>query len=248
MGLRPRRTTLAAVVMVGLAGLSGCGSEPPPAPPSGVDGLTIPTPSPDPRDFTHRVTNRWLPLVPGHSWTYAADDGATREVSVTNELVEVAGVTAVEVATRETSATGAATDSFYEFYAQDRFGNVWLLGRKVDRGPLPDWQAGVDGAQAGLAMAAVPRRGDGYAVADARGADEDRAIVLSLDASAATPAGTYDHALLVEYTSVLDPGSVVRRTYARGVGLVSEVGVQGALGQWELTATDPGLPASESPD
>ena len=235
-------------MMIASAGVSGCGSEPPPAPPSGVDGLTIPLPTPDPGQFVRRVTNPWLALAPGARWAYTSEVGDTRLVSVGEETTEVQGVTTTVVHTVERTPGERPRTVRDDLYAQDRAGNVWLFGQQVLRGDGLSWQAGVDGAQAGLAMAAVPRRGDGYAVADARGADEDRAIVLSLDASAATPAGTYDHALLVEYTSVLDPGSVVRRTYARGVGLVAEVGMQGVLGQWELTSTDPGLPASESPD
>ena len=238
MGLRPRRTSLAAVLVALTVTASGCGGSPTPSPPSGVDGLTIPTPSPHPGDFVSRITNPWLPLQRGRSWEYAGDDGATRVVVVTDEGIMVAGVNATEVNTRLTDAQGDVTASYDEFFAQDRSGNVWLLGRKVYRGPLPDWEAGAGGAQAGLAMAATPRRGDGYAVADARGADEDRATVLSVDAGVSTPAGSYDHALLVEYTSELDPGEVVRRTYARGVGLVAEVGVQGGPGRWQLTAVD----------
>jgi hypothetical protein len=212
-----------------------------------VDGLTIPDPSPARSAYVDEVTNPWLALAPGATWVYRSDTGRTRTVSVSDEHVEVDGVTTTVVHTEEQGSAGEARDARAsrvpslvrdDLYAQDRAGNVWLLGQRVLVGAGTSWQAGVDGAAAGLAMAATPRRGDGYAVADAPGADEDRALVLSLDARTTTPLGSFDHALLVEYSSRLAAGTVLRRTYARGVGLVAEEGVQGNLEQWQLTSTD----------
>jgi hypothetical protein len=240
MGLRPRRTTLAVVLLAATATASGCGGSPSESPPSGVDGLTIPTPAPDPRDFTDQVTNPWLALKPGARWEYHSTDGAKRLVTVTGEQVEVEGVEATVVHTEEYAAGTELTAVRDDLYAQDRAGNVWLLGRRVRTGQGQSWLAGTDGARAGLAMAAVPRRGDGYAVADARGADEDRALVVSTNASTATPVATYEHGVLVEYSSVLQPGEEIRRTYARGAGLVSEDDVVGGTGSWLLTSLRPG--------
>ena len=42
----------------------GCGTASEPSPPSGVDELTIPTPSVDPGDFVERIDNPWLPARP----------------------------------------------------------------------------------------------------------------------------------------------------------------------------------------
>ncbi len=50
-----------AVLLV-LAVLAGCGSAPKEIDPTGVDGLVIPTPDPDPTDFVEGVDNRYLPL------------------------------------------------------------------------------------------------------------------------------------------------------------------------------------------
>ena len=51
--------------------------------PSGVDGLTIPTPTPDPADFVDVVDNPWLPLVADSVWTYAVvGAGPARTVTV----------------------------------------------------------------------------------------------------------------------------------------------------------------------
>jgi hypothetical protein len=233
MGLRPRRTPLAAALVALAVAASGCGGSPLPSPPSGVDGLTIPTPSLDAGDFTGRVTNPWLALEPGAHWEYRSIDRGTRRVTVSGEHVQVQGISATVVHTEERTR-GSAPSVRDDLYAQDRAGNVWLLGQRVLTGRGRSWQAGTGGAEAGLAMAAVPRRGDGYAVAAAPGVDERRAVVLSRDTQTVTPAGTYEHALLVECTSPLGPGVVTRQTYARGVGLVAEDDIQGGTGSWLL--------------
>src|SRR3954451_22364579 len=66
--------------------LTGCGTASAPSPPTGVDGLVIPTPSPDPDDFVAEVDNPWLPLPPGRTWTYdVADADGTHRMTVTVE-------------------------------------------------------------------------------------------------------------------------------------------------------------------
>ncbi|WP_134738302.1 hypothetical protein [Nocardioides sp. 503] len=193
-----RRTLAAATALASLAALglaSGCSSASPPSPPAGVDELTVPTPSPDPDDFVAAVDNPWLTLEPGARTTYATGDG---------ELVTTvaAGPEILGVAT--TALTGTATD----FYAQDEAGNVWWFGREGE------WQAGEAGAEAGIAMLAKPRVGDGYAQAE----PGPRAEVLALDGEAQTPAGDFDDLVVVETTE--ESGRVLTSYYARGAGLV----------------------------
>ena len=60
--------------------------------------------------------------------------------------------------------------------------------------------AGVDGAQAGIAMLATPRVGDGYLQEQAPGA-ADRSTVLALDEERTVPAGTFGGLLLTEDTA-----------------------------------------------
>ncbi len=52
-------------MLAALTVLTGCGSASVSSPPSGVDELVIPTPSPDPDDFVAAVDNPWFPLEPG---------------------------------------------------------------------------------------------------------------------------------------------------------------------------------------
>lgn len=214
--------------------LAGCGSASEPSPPAGVDQLEIPTPSPDPDDFVATIDNPWLPLTPGSTWTYESSEGETITVTVTDETRVVAGVSTTVVHDVVTGEDGEVVEDTFDWFAQDRDGNVWYFGEETteydDRG-RPDthgsWEAGVDGARAGLVMAATPRVGDGYRQEYYPGEAEDQAEVLSLDASVEVPFGSYDGVLQTEDTTPLEPELVERKYYARGVGVVLEETVAG---------------------
>jgi hypothetical protein len=189
--------------------------------PRGVDELVIPTPSPDPDDFVDEVDNAWLPLAPGTVWTYDVAGSAVQrlEVRVEQDRETVAGVSCVVVHSTATDRDGEVVEEGDRYYAQDRAGNVWLFGEQGGR----SWRAEEDGAEAGLAMPALPRVGDGYLHERATSA-ADRSTVLALDEERTVPAGTFGDLLLTEDTSTLDTAAevVVRRAYAEGTGLVEE--------------------------
>lgn len=199
---------LAAALVLGLSGCAGIG-QPAPYDSPGINGLVIPTPSPTPADFVEGVDNPWLPLGEGAAWSYAVtDEGRTIgviDVEVLPTVAPIAGLAATAVLT-SSDVTGEETEET-RFYAQDRDGNVWLLGADSDNG---SWRAGADGAQAGLAMPADPRLGDGwrpYAVPglpEAGTSVEDRSA--SLVATRETGAGEAD--------------TRTRNVYEKGVGLV----------------------------
>lgn len=138
----------------------------------------------------------------------------------------VAGVATVEVQDVLTDRLGRVVLEVSRWYAQDTAGNVWGFGAQATSygvdgpDPEPSWEAGVDGAEAGLMMPATPRLGDGYLTAYRPEVVEDRARVVSLDEAAGVPAGAFDGLLELEQTSGLDPGMVVRTYYAPGLGLV----------------------------
>ena len=206
------RRTLAALLLP--LGLGGCGTFAQSYDPTGVDQLTIPTPSPEPSDFTGTVDNPWLPLAPGTTLTYdltGPELTGSRVVSVLPGHVDVAGVatTAVRstVSGSGTSGTAGGQETT-DYYAQDTHGNVWWFGHQATTG---SWRAGEGGAQAGLAMAARPRTGDGYRTAYLPGVVEDIATVVSVDADT----------VQVDVTTALAPGGATRETYRRGTGLVT---------------------------
>ena len=113
--------------------------------------------------------------------------------------------------------TDPAGGQVVDYYAQDRRGNVWWFGREGV------WLAGEDGAQAGLAMPATPRLGDGWRAAYDEDVVDVRMTVETTSQTVATPAGRYDHVLGLDITSPLEPGITRRAYYARGVGLVEEI-------------------------
>ena len=160
---RPAGAARAVVAGLVVLTVSGCGGIGQPAPydSQGIDGLVIPTPTPDPDDFEESIDNVWLPLVPGTTWRYDVTDAGTRVGSVESEVrqdpVDIAGMTATAVET--TTTIDGEDETSTRFYAQDDDGNVWWLGEDADG---RSWRAGEGGAEAGLAMPAGPRLGDGW--------------------------------------------------------------------------------------
>jgi hypothetical protein len=202
--LVPRRLALLLPALLLTPPLAGCGTFAQSSAPAGVDGLTIPTPSPAPSDYVGTVDNPWLALTSTTTRTYdvsrPGQPETTRVVEVLPGRVRVAGVATTAV--RSTVGDQVSTDLF----AQDTSGNVWWFGHD---GPDRPWRAGAGGAQAGLAMAAAPRVGDGYRTAYVPEVVEDVATVVKV------AKGTVQ----VDVTSRLEPGSVTRESYARGTGL-----------------------------
>ena len=236
---------LACGLGAGLAAatLSGCAGGPPQVDPSGVDGLEIPTPSPDPQDFVASVDNPWFPLEPGTVWSYktTGDEGAEMvTVTVTDRAKVVQGVTTTVVHDVVTDDRGRTTEDTFDWYAQDTAGNVWYLGEDTTAydgakaSTEGSWEAGVDGAEAGLLMPAKPRVGDGYAQEHLAGVAEDRGEILALHQRREVPAGTYDDVVVTEDTTPLEPALVEHKYYARGVGVVFEEDVAGGSERVEL--------------
>jgi len=201
-----------------------------------VDGLVIPTPTPDPDDFVSGITNPWLPFTPGSQWLYTStseDGNETITTTVTGDTKVVAGITATVVWDLVLDQKGRTVEETYDWYAQDTAGNVWYLGEDTtayedgEADKSGSWEAGVDGAQAGIVMLAVPRVGDGYQQEYMQGEAEDQARILSITASASVPFGEYADCVQTEDTTPLEPDLVERKYYAKGVGVVREETLSG---------------------
>ncbi|MBD8868640.1 hypothetical protein [Nocardioides donggukensis] len=227
------RSRVPAVLLAGILGLAatGCGSAPPEIDPTGIDELVIPTPDPAAADFVAEVDNPLLPLPPGETRRYRDDAGdRVLRVKVLTEVREVAGVATTVV--RSVEGRGAARRTSERSYAQDRDGNVWLFA--VTDPAEGSWQAGVAGAEAGLAMPAEPRVGDGWARAVVPGAGDEYVTVLEVDDTRSTPYADYDGVVVLEESSPDQP-TVTRAAYAPGAGLVER---DGSGGTWTLVAQD----------
>jgi hypothetical protein len=117
----------------------GCaGSHPPAAgtsvsPPasSGPRRISDPyAPAVDPEVFSTTISNPYLPLTPGTRIIYEAQtaEGRQRTVTeVTRDTKKVMGVDTVVVHDVVT-INGKTTEDTFDWFAQDRDGNVWYFG------------------------------------------------------------------------------------------------------------------------
>ncbi len=222
-----RRLAGALVVAGAVLLASGCGGAPGTIGPSGVDELTIPTPDPDPADFVAGVDNTWFPLPDGARWTYVVTEEPGNPVAevdarVTGAGPEVAGVPTTELVEVSLDDAGGEVARSRAWYAQDRAGNVWVFGREVERSGEPvaasSWRAGEDGAEAGLAMPAAPRVGDGFWVERVPDGVELRARVEAVDATLGAAGESWGNVVVLTFTAGSTEGSM---SYAPGVGLLS---------------------------
>jgi hypothetical protein len=183
----------------------------------------------DPARFTNRVTNRYLPLVPGTAHRYrGVRDGAptTHVVTVTRRTRTVMGVRCVvvkDVVMQQQSLVEKTTD----WYAQDRAGNVWYFGEDtaeylngVVTSTAGTWEAGIDRALPGIVMPAVPKLGRTYQQEYRPGVALDKATVLGFNQTVKVPAGTFHRTILTLDRNPLDPSKIERKWYAPGVGFV----------------------------
>jgi hypothetical protein len=215
-----------------------------------IAAFALPPPLPAPSEFAPRVDNPWFPLRPGTTLIYGGrKDGApTREqVAVFTETKTILGVRATAVSDKlyaRRAGRWSIAERTHDWYAQDRRGNVWYLGEATaevgPRGAVVSregsWQAGVDGARAGIFMPAHPHRGQSGIQEMLEGEAEDHFRVLSLSASVRTPAARSGHALLTREWTPLEPGVVDHKLYVRGVGTVREKTVKGGDELNELVA------------
>ena len=203
-------------------------------------------PRPSPGHFVRRVNNPWFPLIPGTTFVYRGiKDGKTARdlYSVTSATKTIQGVHCTAVRDRLYLA-GRLEERTTDWYAEDRSGNVWYFGEstaELDRaGHVTStegtWQAGRDGAQAGIYMTARPMVGQSRRQEYYKGHAEDHFSVLSLRASISVPYLTSHRALLTKEWTPLEPGTVDHKFYVRGIGEVKEVTVKGPTERSELVS------------
>jgi hypothetical protein len=198
-----------------------------------------------PGDFTTRIDNPYLPMRPGSRWVYREtdSDGSVQRVvvKVTRRTRLIANGVRARVVRDTVTERGRLVEDTFDWYAQDRAGNVWYMGEdttEYENGrPVSksgSWEAGVDGARAGIVMLARPRPGREYRQEYYEGEAEDRARVLSLDDQAEVPAGHYTGVLTTKDWNPLEPDVLEYKLYAKGVGLVLAVHVSGGSEREEL--------------
>jgi hypothetical protein len=199
----------------------------------------------DPADFVSRIDNRYLPLRPGTVFVYEGESDGELErntVRVTRLTKSILGVRCV-VVRDYVSIDGEPAELTFDWYAQDRAGNVWYFGEDSrdfvnGRWVRSDgsWEAGVDGARPGIVMLADPRARDTYRQEFYPGHAEDKARVLGTVRWLSVPYGSFDRVLLTREWTPLQPGVVEWKYYAPGVGLVKTLQVKGGSDESQLVS------------
>jgi hypothetical protein len=219
------------VVAVLLAG--GCGSDSASLP-QGDEPANL-----EAGDFVERIDNPYWPLAPGSKWVYR-EDGQRVEVTVTGRTKEILGIAAT-VVHDVVAEDGELVEDTYDWYAQDKDGNIWYLGedtKEYENGKVKStegsWEAGVDGAEAGILLPGEPEVGMRYRQEYYEGEAEDVGEILSLDEQAVVPFGSFDAVLMTKDTTPLEPDVLEHKFYARGVGPVLVLAISGGSGREEL--------------
>ena len=185
------------------------------------------------------IDNPYWPMAPGSRWVYReTDDQGSRQkvvVKVTNRTKRVASGIVARVVRDTVTEDGQLVEDTFDWYAQDRRGNIWYLGEDTteyeDGKPVStqgSFEDGVNGARRGIVMLARPRAGRRYREERAPGAAEDRARVLSRHEQVQVPFGHFTNVLMTSNTNPLEPRVQEYKWYARGVGPVLATSVSGS--------------------
>ncbi len=162
------------IANLGLLFITGCDDSTSPEPDNPLDmpyAVEI-----DPADFVDSsfTGNEFFPLSTGTTYIYEGrdEDGLTVRVEeeYTGDTRVVLGVTCVVVNARE-YVDGDLVEDTFDWYAQDKLGNVWYFGefsQEIENGEVVDthgsWEAGIDGALPGVIMLAhIPSKACGTA-------------------------------------------------------------------------------------
>jgi hypothetical protein len=171
-------------------------------------------------------SNPNFPLTPGTQWTYK--HGSQHEVVTVLEKTKIIdGIESRIVEDRE-EANGQLVESTFDYYAIDSATNdVYYMGEDVSvykYGKLASheggWLSGVNGAHFGMMLPGAPKAGQRFYQEQAPAA-KDRIEIKSISRKITTPAGTFDHCILVEESSPLEKGRD-QKYYAPGIGPVKD--------------------------
>jgi hypothetical protein len=248
--------TMALVALCGLASFfaAACGDDDSDATNGSVQSggaSTLPQGSEpvklDPAEFTTEIDNPYWPMKPGSRWVYRETDSTgTRQrvvVTVTNKTKLIANGITARVVHDVVTEGGKPVEVTDDWYAQDRAGNIWYLGEfttEYENGRPTStegsFEAGVDGAQAGVIMPARPRVGLRYRQEYYKGHAEDRAQVMSFKEQVEVPFGHFRRGriLMTRDLNPLEPKVLEYKFYARGIGPVLAVSVSGGSDREEL--------------
>jgi hypothetical protein len=183
-------------------------------------------------DFTSTEKNSYFILEPGYQIILEGKEGGEKlqlVMTVLNETKIVDGVETRVIEERETEG-GKLVEVSRNYFAICRpANNAIYFGEDVDMyedGKAVShegaWLAGQNGAKAGMIMPGKDEVGLKYYQEIAPGVAEDRAEIVSVNDTLATPAGTFSNVLKTEETNPLEPGEKEFKFYAPGIGLIQD--------------------------
>jgi hypothetical protein len=201
----------------------------------------------DPADFSVSIDNPYWPMSPGTKWVYSETDtkGTNQKVvvEVTDETKMMANGLEARVVRDTVTENGAPVEITDDWYAQDKAGNVWYLGEYVtnyENGKAIDhggsFEAGVDGAQPGIAMPANPDPGLSYRQEYYKGEAEDKAAIITIgEERVQVPLGYFDKDVLMTRDLVpTEPKVQELKFYAPNVGPLLSMHTDGDGSRAEL--------------
>jgi len=163
-----------------------------------------------------KIDNKYFPLEPGTTMIYTgmSEDGESfRNVFVvTNETKVILGMH-TRVVHDDAYVKGEHEEKTDDWFAQDDEGNVWYMGEyttDLTNGGSHEgsWEAGKNGARAGIVMEAQPKVGDKY----------EKVCV---------PYGCFSEVVKTEDINPLEPDIVENKYYAQNIGEIKAEMVKG---------------------
>jgi hypothetical protein len=181
-------------------------------------------------DFTSTGKNSYFILEPGYQVILEGEeDGEKLQLIMTvlNETKMVDGIETRVVEERETEGGIEVSRNYFAICRPTN--NAIYFGEDVDMyedGKIVShegaWLAGQNGAKAGMIMPGMVEVGLKYYQEIAPGVAEDRAEIVSVNDTLATPARTFSNVLKTEETNPLEPGEKEFKFYAPGIGLIQD--------------------------
>lgn len=200
-------------------------------------------PNIDPSNFVKKIDNAFFPLKPGtkyESRTETSDGIGHETLTVTHKTKGISGVTTTVV--KDVSHVGGELEEkTYDWYAQDKQGNVWYFGEdtaEYKNGKVTtregSWKTGVHGAKPGIIMNADPQVTDSYRQEYQKGVAVDMYWVIAKNQKIKVPDGTFHNALLTMEWTPLEPKIASEKYYVPGIGIVAERNLSGGKENVEL--------------
>jgi hypothetical protein len=237
-----------AVLLPALAGCGSSGGDSSAAQQSGTN--TFPQSSEpsnlDPADFSTNIDNPYWPMPVGATWhvhvSNPEGESLQETITVTDQTKRIADGVTARVVRDVVYDHGTPTEITDDWYAQDSDGNIWYFGENTaefhngEKDTSGSFEAGRDGADAGVAMPAHPYVGLTYREEYYKGQAEDRSKVLAVDQQVQSPAGHFTGAILTDDYSPIEPDISEYKLYAKGVGPVVAVSVSGESEREDLVS------------